>query len=166
MAAKTRSARKTRFAVVNNVNGPRSRYADFDIHAEGCKALAKIDHRDIEFIEATDAAEVERLNNEEIRGSGSFDADSTWMHRTHACLKPAAKKTGRKGATGAKYTDEQIIKGYRLATEAARQGRKMTNKEIAEAVGVKSEGYFAKVRREQGAKLARAAARKAAKASK
>jgi hypothetical protein len=148
-------AAKTRFAVVNNVNTARSRHADFDIHVEGCKALAKLDPRDIEIIEARHASEVERLNNEEIRGSGSFDEDSMWPHRTHSCVPKVP--TGRTGATGPRYTDEQIREGHRLAVESALRGRTMTNREIADAVGVKSPSYFAKVRRTRGAALTNAA---------
>jgi hypothetical protein len=67
----------------------------------------------------------------------------------------APKATGRKGATGPRYTAEQIVKGHQMAVEAARSGKKLTNKEIAEACGVKSPAYFSKVRREMGAKLLR-----------
>lgn len=47
-------------------------------------------------------------------------------------------KTGRKGVTGPRYSDAQIRKGL-----AARKAGK-TNREVAEAAGVKSPNYFAK----------------------
>lgn len=133
----------TRFAVVNNVNTDRSRHADFDIHVEGCSALKKLDPRDIEIIEAADAAAVAEANNEEIRGSGSFDEDSVWEHRSHTCVKKLAP-TGRKGGTGPRYTEAQIKAG--LAAKAEGKSRKA----VAEAAGVKSPNYFNKVLEARG----------------
>lgn len=72
-------------------------------------------------------------------------------------------KTGSgRGGFGPRYTDEQIIKGHEFAVAKARAGEKVTHREVAEHAGVKSPNYFAKIRRERGAKLLRAS-KKAAK---
>lgn len=51
----------------------------------------------------------------------------------------SSNRTGAKGATGPRYTDEQIKAGL----AARKQGK--TNVEVAKAAGVKSPAYFSKV---------------------
>jgi hypothetical protein len=63
---------------------------------------------------------------------------------------------GRKGATGPRYTPEQIKKGL-----AAKKAGK-NNREVAEAAGVKSPAYFSKVLK-AAAKEAEKAAKKGAR---
>lgn len=66
--------------------------------------------------------------------------------QTIAPLMVAGSKVPRSGATGPRYTEAQIAAGLRA------RARGESNKAVAEAAGVKSPNYFAKILKEAEAK--------------
>jgi hypothetical protein len=84
------------------------------------------------------------------------DAVAAFTAAVAPLLVPGSKAP-RVGATGARYTEEQIAKGLRA------RARGESNKAVAEAAGVKSPNYFAKtLKAVEAAKSAKTRANKKA----
>jgi hypothetical protein len=86
--------------------------------------------------------DIDNSNVKETRKSARADFAAAFPEGS--VKEPAASRSGGKGATGPRYTEEQIKKGA-----AARKAGK-SNAEVAKAAGVKSPAYFTAVLKARG----------------